>query len=163
MNQSITSAKTSQNTLARGFRVMEHQPFTINLDLGGGRYTQGTEFLAFYGITNLILDPFNQPPEHNAGILEHLWVRPADTGTCFNVLNVIKEPEIRLSVLRQLKVMVKRNGLIYIQCYRGLGDTPQPTSKGWQENRPLNTYFDEVREVFKSFGTRRGVIEILNS
>jgi hypothetical protein len=160
--QEFTSAKTSVNTLARGFRVMEHKPFSTNLDLGGGKFSQGSDFLGFYGIKNLILDPFNQAPDHNEAVLKRLWAHPADTGTCFNVLNVIKESEVRVYCLETLKCMVKRGGMIYVQVYRGKGDTPKATRHGWQENRPLATYLDEIRQVFPTFGIRRNIVEILN-
>ena len=164
MIQEYTSAKTSVNTLARGFRIMEHQPLTVNLDLGGGRFSQGTEFLAFYGITNLVLDPYNRDSDHNGAILKKLWTRPADTGTCFNVLNVIKEPEIRREVLETLKCMVKPGGLIYIQCYKGNGyGHGTVTKRGWQAHKPLEAYFGEVRAVFKNFGVRKNIIEVINT
>ena len=47
-----------------------------------------------------------------------------------------------------VKVLVKRTGIIYIACYRGRGNEPGPTPKGWQENRATRTYIDEVRQVF---------------
>jgi hypothetical protein len=44
--------------------------------------------------------------------------------------------------------MVKPGAEIYISCYRGVGNTPGPTSKGWQENRPIGSYLSEVRRIF---------------
>jgi hypothetical protein len=99
-------------------------------------------------VTNLVYDPYNRVAEHNKDIMHKLKKRKADTGTIANVLNVIKEPEVRKQVMRKVKSLVKPGGFVYIMCYRGEGQCPGPTCNGWQENRPIRTYLDEVRSVF---------------
>ncbi len=56
----------------------------------------------------------------------------ADTVTCSNVLNVIKEPEVRLNVLKNIKKLVKPNGIVYITVYEGKSGAGEgPTKSGY--------------------------------
>jgi hypothetical protein len=84
--------------------------------------------------------------------------RLADTATICNVLNVIKEHIVRLGVLFRVKCLVLPGATVYISCYRGNGTTPTLTSRGWQENRPLKTYLDEVKEIFPDAEIKNGMI-----
>ena len=148
--QEYTSARTSVNQLPGVFNRVDWKTKSINLDYGGGKFDQAVEFLKGKGVTNLVFDPYNRAPEHNQRIMHLLKKRKADTATIANVLNVIKEPEIRKQVMRKVKSLVKPGGEVYIMCYRGEGITPGPTCNGWQENRPIKTYLEEVQQVFGS-------------
>jgi hypothetical protein len=146
--QEYTSERTSVNQLPGVFNRVEWEPKSVNLDYGGGKFNQAVEFLKGKGVTNLVFDPYNRAAEHNQKIMHMLKKRKADTATIANVLNVIKEPEIRKQVMRKVKSLVKPGGSVYIMCYRGEGNTPGPTCNGWQENRPIRTYLEEVQQVF---------------
>ena len=146
MYQQYTSAKTCVNQVPAAFKRIEWIPGTVNLDYGGGRFDTATNYLYEQGVTNLVFDPFNRSMEHNIGVLHHR-VR-ANTATLCNVLNVVKERCTRHQILKNLKSLVKREGQIYISCYRGRGTEPTVTTRGWQENRPLETYLEEVHAVF---------------
>jgi len=149
--QEYTSEGTSVNQLPGVFKRVEWEPKTINLDYGGGKFDRATEFLKGKDVLNLVFDPFNRAAEHNREIINTLKGRKADTATIANVLNVIKEPEIRKQVLNKVKSLVKPGGSVYISVYRGKGGAPGiPTTRGWQENRPIKTYLDEVTSVFSS-------------
>jgi hypothetical protein len=146
--QEYTSERTSVNQLPAVFNRVEWQPKTVNLDYGGGRFDNAVEFLKGKGVTNLVFDPYNRAAEHNKDIMHKLKKRKADTATIANVLNVIKEPEIRKQVMRKVRGLVKPGGFVYVMCYRGRGECSGPTCNGWQENRPIKTYLEEVQQVF---------------
>jgi len=148
--QEYTSERTSVNQLPSVFNRVDWEPKTVNLDYGGGKFNQAGDFLKDKGVTNLVFDPYNRAAEHNKDIMHKLKKRKADTATIANVLNVIKEPAIRKQVMRKVKSLVKPGGSVYIMCYRGEGKCPGPTCNGWQENRPIKTYLEEVESVFSS-------------
>ena len=154
MTQTITSAKTSVRMVPALFKqgnVSNIGP--RNVDFGGGKYEDGTEYLKARGVTNYVWDPYNRSQEHNAKVLFDLFRDAPDTATLANVLNVIEKREDRIAVLTSLKHIVKKGGYIFISCYRGkIGKAPGKTSKGWQENRPLSSYYrDEIQEVFGGY------------
>lgn len=146
--QEYTSERTSVNQLPAVFNRVEWKPKSVNLDYGGGRFDNAVDFLKGKGVKNLVFDPYNRAAEHNREIMHMLKKRKADTATIANVLNVIKEPEIRKQVMRKVRGLVKPGGTVYIMCYRGEGKCPGPTCNGWQENRPIKTYLEEVQQVF---------------
>ena len=158
VKQEYTSERTSVNQLPAVFNRVEWQPETVNLDYGGGRFDQATEFLSGKGVVNLVFDPYNRAAEHNKDIMHKLRKRKADTATIANVLNVIKEPEIRKQVMRKVRSLVKPGGYVYIMCYRGEGSCPGPTCNGWQENRPIKTYLEEVQQVFSEAAVKGQMI-----
>jgi hypothetical protein len=131
---------------------------TVNLDYGGGKYSTATDYLKTRGVTNLVYDPYNRDDDHNGQVLSDIWVDrtvEVSTVTLCNVLNVIKEPLIRRNVLFNIYAMTNRNRrssfselILYVSCYRGKKAEPGATCNGWQENRPLHTYLDEVRQYF---------------
>lgn len=157
-HQLITSADTSIRQVPALFKWMPKIPGSTNLDYGGGGYDRGTEYLAGFGVENLVLDPFNRSEAHNAQVSARLHRRLADTATLANVLNAISEPYDRKLALVLAKGLVKRSGVLYLACYRGKGDRPGPTRKGWQENRPVRSYLDEVRRVFPRACLQAGYI-----
>ena len=137
---------------------------TRNLDLGGGKYDLATDLLRTHGVTNIVLDPFNRPFEETNRVLEDLYVESADTGTCFNVLNVIAEPHARLLVLETLHTMVKPEGLIYFWVHPGDRSGIGRISKKdcWQENRTLETYLPEILSVFPEMVKAHGLVVVQN-
>lgn len=151
--QEITSADTSinKNKLPATFSRVEFQSGTVNADIGGGQFDNGTEFLSEKGVTNVIYDPFNRSKEHNEKAANKIKGGKADTATVNNVLNVIKEPQNRLFVISQAADAVKKDGTAYFLIYDGdrSGNAKQ-TKQGWQENRKASTYVDEVSQKFSS-------------
>jgi len=148
--QKYTSEKTSVNQLPRVFRLVDWKPDTINLDFGGGKFDQGTNFLRTRGVQNVIID-LNRTPEHNTAMRELLSKHPADTATCANVLNVIFEPEVRVNILKEIYKYLKPGGSLYLIVYEGdKSGEGRETNKGWQEHRPTASYLSEVKQVFPS-------------
>ncbi len=161
--QAISSAKTSlrQVPALLKSKVFEAAPGSRNLDLGGGAYDMGTEYLANErGVKSFVLDPFNRPDEHNKAVADMFKKDPADTVTVANVLNVIKEPGARLGVIKQAYENVKPGGKVYFDIYEGNRSSEgAATIKGFQNNAPAQFYLDEIKKVFPDV-TRKGTILI---
>lgn len=152
IGQEFTSENTSINSskLPAIFRLVDFKPGTTNLDFGGGKFDNAADYLSQYDVINLVYDPYNRSAEHNAEVIKLLReAGGADTATCSNVLNVIKEPEVRNNVLQNIKKLVKPGGEVYITVYEGTGRGDEgPTKAGYQLNRKTADYLDEIREVF---------------
>lgn len=150
--QKISSANTSINSskLPAIFNRVKFVPGELNLDFGGGKFDNATEFLAQQGVESLVYDPYNRTSEHNAEVLARVRENGgADTITLSNVLNVIAEPEARLAVLRNCKRLLKSGGTLYITVYEGTGKGDERETKaGYQLNRKTDGYIDEISSVF---------------
>ncbi len=159
VDQEFTSENTSinSNKLPAIFHLVDFKPGTMNLDYGGGKFDNATEYLAEMNVTNLVYDPFNRSADHNKAVLSEIRSNGgADTATCSNVLNVIKEPEARINVLKNIAKLVKSSGTIYITVYEGSGSNEgAPTKSGYQLNRKTADYVEEIESVFSDV-KRRG-------
>jgi 2-polyprenyl-3-methyl-5-hydroxy-6-metoxy-1,4-benzoquinol methylase len=121
------------------------------LDYGGGKYDELTNLLAERGVTSMVYDPFNRSEDHNKLVWKTFLHRRADIALCSNVLNVIKEPEVRREVLRDIKRMTKPSGMVFFTVYEGdKSSRGRKTTKGWQANRPTRNYLREIRKEFAS-------------
>ena len=158
-DQEFDSAATSinSNKLPAIYKMVNFEPGKVYLDFGGGRFDNGVYFVKDKGATLLVYDPYNRSDEHNKQVLAELKENGgADAGLNSNVLNVIKEPEARLAVLKNLKKLVKPGGEIYITVYEGTGKGNEgPTKAGYQLNRKTADYMEEVQQVFPN-ATRKG-------
>ena len=167
IDQEFTSANTSINAtkLPAIFKMVSFEPGTVNCDYGGGRFNNVADYLTQYDVINMVLDPFNRSKAHNREVINLLREHGgADTATCSNVLNVIKEPANRIGVLENMKKLVKPNGKIYITVYEGTGKGNEgETKSGYQLNKKTADYMDEILEVFPN-ATRKGkLITAINS
>lgn len=163
--QEYTSANTSINSskLPAIFKLINLSPNTINLDFGGGRFDNASEYLATKDVTNLIYDPYNRSSEHNKNVLDTIRKNNgADTATCSNVLNVIKEENARHIVIQNIYNLLKSNGIAYFTVYEGTGKGNEGATKsGYQLNRKTVDYIDEIKEVFSNV-SRKGKLIIAN-
>lgn len=166
-DQEYDSAATSinSNKLPAIYKMVNFEPGKVYLDFGGGKFDNGIYFVRDKGATLLVYDPYNRSDEHNKQVLAELKENGgADVGLNSNVLNVIKEPEARLAVLRNLKRMVKPGGEIYITVYEGSGKGNEgPTKAGYQLNRKTEGYMDEVRQIFPDAQRKGKLIHAVNS
>jgi hypothetical protein len=121
------------------------------LDYGGGAGDKLTKKIAKLGVRNLVLDPFNRSKEHNALVRGLLKIKPADHALCSNVLNVIKEPAVRMKVLREIAALTSPEGCVFFTIYDGNKSSRGCRSQEdcWQNNRPLKSYVKEIRQVFQ--------------
>lgn len=159
IGQEFTSENTSINSkqLPAIFKMIDLEPGTVNIDYGGGKFDNVAEYLKQYDVINLVYDPYNRSSDHNKEVIRLVRENGgADTATCSNVLNVIKEPEVRLNVLNNIKKLVKPNGKVYITVYEGSGKgDSKPTKSGYQLNKKTADYLEEIQQVFPD-ATRKG-------
>lgn len=153
--QRYSSAKTARRQLAGGFKVAASlgafAPGTINFDVGGGPWDEGTEWLRARGVDNYLVDPFNRTPLHNGEKISALSWRKADSATLFNVLNVIAEDWARREALELAATYTRGDASVWIDVYEGdRSGVGRASTYGWQENRRMRDYLDEVRAVFAS-------------
>ena len=151
--QEFSSANTSINSskLPAVFNKVKFKPGTINLDYGGGKFDNATEFLAQQDVTNLIFDKFNRSEDHNRDVIKKVRQNGgADTATCSNVLNVIKERDIRVNeVIKNIRSMLKPGGIAYFTVYEGTGaGDSRETKAGYQLNKKTADYVEEIAEIF---------------
>lgn len=150
--QEYTSKNTSinGNKLPAIFKLVHFNPGTTNLDYGGGKFDNVTEYLEDMGVTNLVYDPFNRSVQHNRDVLSRVRKQGgADTVTISNVLNVIQEESVRKDILIRTSKLVKPGGNVYITVYEGNGSGESaPTKSGYQRNLKTEEYLEEIKEVY---------------
>lgn len=160
--QKYSSADTSLDQVARLFGIIAREggfsPGTTNLDIGGGRFERTTLFLRELGVRNLVFDCFNRSEEHNLAVLKEVSKHRADTVTCANVLNVIQEPSARSRVIDRCARYIKPDGTAFFSVYYDSKRAPGKTNKGWQEQRPLASYEEEIRAHFRMVVRKKDVI-----
>lgn len=156
--QQYSSAQTSLNQVSAGHKKIKWKAGTVNLDWGGGKSDMGTEYLKKeHDVTNYVYDPFNRSSSENAKALKS---KP-DTITNHNVLNVIKEDEVIIEMLKEWKKVASAK-TIYITVYEGnRSGEGKPTSKGYQRNQKLADYLPLVQKVFPS-ASKKGSMIVIN-
>lgn len=150
VSQEITSAKTSIKQVAGLFKDKNAKFGKTNIDVGGGRFNLVTDYLAERGTKNMVFDPYNRGVDENTATLRYLQNGGrADTATCANVLNVIREPDARANVILEVAKCIRDSGTAYFTVYEsdGSGEGRQ-TSSGWQNNRKTADYVSEIGRYF---------------
>lgn len=150
LKQEYTSKDTCINTVSAIYKQIGFGMFSTILDYGGGKYDTNAQYMKEEReCTVLVYDPYNRTPEHNRKVLKHFTNRPAHFVVCSNVLNVIKEDEIILHILRHIYSLMNKNGFLYIKVYErdksGIGCR---TTKGWQRNQRLVDYIPFIEKAF---------------
>ena len=165
MVQEYTSAKSSVKQLPAGFKIVDKYftwyQGTLNLDIGGGKYDLMTEALKEKGVTNLIFDPYNRSSKHNVDVVRGILMADGvHTATIFNVLNVIKEHEIQLNVLKMARSALKKGGIVFVRStYMNRNKVSGPTKSGtFQHYLTQEDYLKIVREIFPGAKIKYGII-----
>lgn len=165
--QEYTSENTSINKtkLPAVYNLVKFKPGSLVLDFGGGKWDAAVEHFAKENITILVYDPYNRSAEHNEEVIRILREHGgADAAVNSNVLNVIKEPEARETVLRNIKRLTKKGAPIYITVYEGRGDKQEgPTKSGYQLNRKTADYMEEIQNVFDNVTRKGKLITAINA
>ena len=168
IHQEYSSAKTAingkQGKLPMVFKKINIPNNAIVLDYGGGDYESwllAQSYLNEFNAIELIYDPYNQTEFHNKNVIRCCESQGgADIAICSNVLNVIKELEIRIDILKHIKELIKPNGTVYITVYEGdgngIGKVTQ-NNESYQNNRKTKDYLEEIKSVFSNV-TRCGKI-----
>lgn len=164
--QEFTSENTSinKNKLPAVYRLINIPEGSVGIDFGGGKWDTAVEYIRDLGATLCVYDPYNRTAKHNREMLKTLKANGgADWAVNSNVLNVIKEPEARQSVLRNISKITKSGAPIYITVYEGRGDAKEgPTKYGYQLNRKTQDYLEEIQEVFPD-AKRKGKLIIAHN
>ena len=164
MEQEYTSAKSSLKQVPAGFNIVDKyfgwKPNTLNLDIGGGKYDLMTERLLEKSVTNLVYDPYNRSKEHNDDVLMACRQFGVETVTVFNVLNVIKEREVQLEVLKLAFRSLQDSGMVFVRStYKNPKKVSGPTKSGtFQHYMTQQEYLEIVKEVFPNAELKYGII-----
>lgn len=162
--QEITSAATSIPQVAAALKKIPWNPGTVNLDIGGGKFDIGTDYLKSKNVLNMVYDPYNRSSEHNNHILQYINDTPPDTITVNNVLNVIKEPEARASVIKMAAKYIKPGGHVYFSVYydlkkqAGISKSKDGKPLSWQNHFHTKDYVDEIKKYFSNVKIWKDII-----
>lgn len=164
--QEFNSAETSINggKLPTVYNKIEFPTGCTALNYGGGKFNNTIEFGVANGFTDLVFDPFNRNAKWNAEIVKSISENGVDLAILSNVLNVIKEENVREFVLSVLANTLSENKPLFITVYEGdrTGCGRQTSKSAWQENRKLRGYIAEVQEHFTNVKTRYNTIVAWN-
>jgi hypothetical protein len=167
--QDYTSAATSLNQvptlikrIQKDNQLKEH---TVLLDFGAGRFTKTREYVeSTSGTIYYPYDPYNLSNEVNDAAL----ARKYDVIMLSNVLNVIKQPADRKTILQLCRLLLKPGGRLYIRTYQAPPsklynkepEPGQPTKGGtcWQNCQPLSYYYEEIKGDFKNIQSKAGYL-----
>ena len=115
--QEISSAGTSQNQVPGLFTKFGGEIGPRNIDIGGGKYNKGTNFLKKkFGTFSRVHDKYNRSAKFNDKTLKELY-GSADTATVANVLNVIEEKSAREELLEFVSKSIKPGGSAYFSIW----------------------------------------------
>lgn len=165
--QEFTSERTSINStkLPAIYSLVNFPKGSVVIDFGGGKFDNGVEYLEENGCEGYVYDPYNRSSQHNKDVLKALRSHGgADIALCSNVLNVIKEPQARIQVLKNIAKITKPSGKVYITVYEGSGKGNEGATKsGYQLNRKTADYLEEIQSVFPDAKRRGKLIAATNS
>lgn len=160
MPQEITSAGTSLSQVPSLFRDERFSLGPLNLDIGGGKYDLGSEYLATRNVRSLVLDPYNRSDAHNRAVIA-LVAREqgADTVTVCNVLNVIDDDDALEDLVKKTVRYLNANGDAFFQVYEGdKSGRGKATTKGYQRNERTADYLPAVERHFRNVRRHGNVI-----
>lgn len=142
------------------------------LDYGGGTVESevvAQNYLDQFDAKEMLYDPFNQTAAHNREVVSILSKNGgADVAICSNVLNVVKEQEVRLDILKKIRKLLKSGATAYISVYEGPNagsGEGKVTQNGasYQNNKKLANYLEEIQAVFPDAKKKGSVIVAPNS
>jgi hypothetical protein len=179
LDQEYSSKSTAVNAnsgkLPAIFKAVSFPVGSLVLDYGGGKEEAANiaqEYLDQFDCVEALYDPYNQTKQHNREVVKECRENGgADIALCSNVLNVIKEPEVRLDVLQKIANLTKPSGKVYITVYEGNGTGDGKVTKqnkdsndgSWQNNMKTVGYLDEIRQVFPDAKSKGKLIYATNS
>lgn len=151
--QMYDSAATSINTINGIYKkiVGKYPSSSSILDVGCGKYDSNKDFANDNGFAWFGIDPYNRTTEYNDASLEALydWCEYPDIIMLNNVLNVIAEDSILMSVLNQVYDYAGEDTDVYITIYEGdKSGVGKVTTKGYQRNQKVVNFKDYICEFF---------------
>lgn len=146
-----------QIDLTEGFGAYDHVLGNVAsggriVDIGGGAYDTNSAYVAQkYLVDCSVYDPYKREAQHNLKVIGDSKVRPFDGAVSFSVLNVISDGEDRSRHIKLCQNMLKTGGKAIFKVWPGDGTgIGKQTASGYQSNRDIDTYVDEIRDVFGS-------------
>ena len=134
-----------------GLVAMDTLPFkndTRNLDIGGGRFDEPSKhILKWYGVTNLVYDPYGRSKEHNFQIIADVKKDPVDSVTSNSVLNVVLDEKERKAHIKLAYESLKLGGVSFFKVWRG-NNSGIPHSEKSQSNKEAMHYVEEIQGIF---------------
>lgn len=164
MEQEFTSKQTAKGNgsydhgngrVPALFKKISWRPNTVNFDYGcGEKSTQNqiTNYLEQRGVHYIGFDKYHQTAEEKQAAWDAVDdAGGADTCTCANVLNVIKEHDVRVNeVIANIYEALKPGGIAYFDVYESDRSSVggQTGKDNYQLKRPIDEYVEEVAEIF---------------
>lgn len=130
-----------KGALALGSRIV---------DVGGGAYDANCAYVAQkYLVDCSVYDPYKRDDQHNLKVIQSSKVRPFDAAVSFSVLNVISDDKARQDHIKLCQNMLKNGGKAVFKVWPGdETGVGKQTASGYQSNRDIHTYVDEIRDIF---------------
>lgn len=161
--QEISSSNTARLQVPKTFKIIEsisnNMKISKLLDIGcGSKNSAFSEKVRSLNINYYGCDPFNKSKKENMNSILKCMNGQSNVVTLNNVLNTIKEPEVRKLVLEQAKNALSDDGILIMCFYEGsyLAHedktkplTPTVTRDGWQNRFKTEEYETEVKSVFE--------------
>lgn len=136
------------------------QKETTNIDIGGGKFDDNTEYLrTHFQVQNTVYDPFNRSEQHNHEALFEKGIcncfRCYHSATSMSVLNVINLSEARHEHIKLMSEMIQCGGVALFKIYPGDGsEIEKVTESGYQSNKCAAHYVEEIASVFGKSNTQ---------
>lgn len=129
------------------------------IDIGGGEHDYNAAYCFHkYLIELSVLDPYMRSKEHNKKVLQTASAKPFDSCTSISVLNVINLKNSRLEHIRLCKKVIKECGKVFFKVWPGDGSAiGKVSANSFQSNRTLESYLEEIKDVFGSKNVRLDV------
>lgn len=126
------------------------RPNSKNFDNGGGSHQHNSDFLKkYYGVTNIVYDPYQRTCESNLKALAEVAKHDFTSSTSNSVLNVIDTVEDRLAHISLSCEALKDGGIAYFKIFPGNGSQiATRENDGYQSNCYASSYQTEVEKVF---------------
>lgn len=119
----------------------------VNIDLGGNKDTRA--YLAHRGTSSYEYNPESGNTKENNAALQIAHSGGAETVTCAERLNTIKDENERGSYILEAASLLKKGGTAYFSIDEGDGSgIGSRTADGWQANRKASSYMAEIRKHF---------------
>lgn len=160
MIQKFTSANTSinKNKLPAVAKKVDFAKFAgcKVLDYGCGKYDNFLEYLSSCDMDSFGYDKFNRDDSFNMTALSQQY----DIITCNNVLNVIAEDEITLSIVKHIRSLLVDDGTAFITVYEGNKSGIGAISKAdcYQRNEITKQYVILLKQCFESVQIKKNVL-----
>jgi len=132
--------------------LSSHALGTRIVDVGGGAFDANSAYVAEkYQLDCSVYDPYKRSEEHNKRLITKSASHPFDAALSFSVLNVISEGQARMDHIHLCRDFLKPGGKAIFKVWPGdQTGVGKQTASGYQSNRSIDTYVDEIQTTFGS-------------